>query len=315
MADETSRSARRPWLYTLDVLERDYGVKKIDVAIPTHYHDDHVAGLNLLRRVKGTQIWIPENFAPVLRQPCRYNLPCLWFDSVPADRELAIGHAFQWEEYVLQITDLPGHTRYEAGIFFEVDGLRVLAAGDLYQGEGGGQPNYVYENRFHPADFRRSAEVYRQLQPDLVLPGHWTPFHVTPEYIEEMAQKAQELERLHQDLVSGEEAGFGGEVSAVRLVPYHCSVHAGEAVDYEVEVTNPTAQPAVVEGRMVLPAGWRAVPPDFSLLLEPDEARLVPIQVIPKSDRSARRMRLAVDLTLAGRRLGQQAEALVTVRL
>jgi len=40
------------------------------------------AGLNLLRRERGTQIWIPENSAPILHQPSRYNLPCLWFDSV-----------------------------------------------------------------------------------------------------------------------------------------------------------------------------------------------------------------------------------------
>ena len=42
-------------------LQREFGVSRIDVAIPTHYHDDHVAGFNLLREVEGTEVWAPES--------------------------------------------------------------------------------------------------------------------------------------------------------------------------------------------------------------------------------------------------------------
>src|SRR5690606_18451577 len=42
------RSSRRPLLFTTGILKEKYGVHKIDVVIPTHYHDDHVAGCNLL---------------------------------------------------------------------------------------------------------------------------------------------------------------------------------------------------------------------------------------------------------------------------
>ena len=43
--------------------------------MPTHYHDDHVAGINLLREVEGTEVWAPENVAPMLEEPRRYDLP------------------------------------------------------------------------------------------------------------------------------------------------------------------------------------------------------------------------------------------------
>ncbi|MCC7450551.1 MAG: MBL fold metallo-hydrolase, partial [Anaerolineae bacterium] len=48
-ASSTERAARRPWLYSLKYLKQKYGVHKIDVVMPTHHHDDHIAGFNLLR--------------------------------------------------------------------------------------------------------------------------------------------------------------------------------------------------------------------------------------------------------------------------
>ena len=60
------RAMHRPWLYTLPVSKRDYSVHSIDAVIATYYHDDHVAGLNLLRDVEGTQVWAGESFADIL---------------------------------------------------------------------------------------------------------------------------------------------------------------------------------------------------------------------------------------------------------
>jgi glyoxylase-like metal-dependent hydrolase (beta-lactamase superfamily II) len=54
------RSSRRPWLASLDALKRTYGIDRVEVAIPTHYHDDHVAGFGLLHEVEGTSIWRPS---------------------------------------------------------------------------------------------------------------------------------------------------------------------------------------------------------------------------------------------------------------
>src|SRR5690625_3186559 len=112
------RAARRPWLASLPGLAK-HGVSHVQVALPTHYHDDHVAGLNLLRDVAGTQVWIPENVAPVLADPLRYDLPCLWHDPVPADRVLPLGQTFTWQEYQITVHELPGHTLFAAA--FEVE--------------------------------------------------------------------------------------------------------------------------------------------------------------------------------------------------
>ncbi len=88
------RASRRPWLLTLPALKAQFGVTAIDCVLPTHYHDDHVAGINLLREVEGAQVWAAESFAPILEHPARYDLPCLWYEPIPVDRVLPLGSPF-----------------------------------------------------------------------------------------------------------------------------------------------------------------------------------------------------------------------------
>ena len=71
----SDRLGRRPLLTSLDALRRDFGVDRVEAVVTTHYHDDHVAGLNLLRDVEGTEVWAPENVAPVLESPTWYDRP------------------------------------------------------------------------------------------------------------------------------------------------------------------------------------------------------------------------------------------------
>ena len=164
------RAARRPLLASLDALRRDYGVDRVEAVVPTHYHDDHVAGIGLLRAIEGTEVWAPENVAPVLEQPARYDLPCLWFDPVAVDRRLKLGETVSWHEYELTVHPLPGHTLYAAAIEVEVDGKRVLAIGDQHSTEGQRDvANYYYRNRFRIDDYVASAELFRRLRPDVLV--------------------------------------------------------------------------------------------------------------------------------------------------
>lgn len=179
----SDRSSRRPWLPSLSALRRDFGVDRVEVAIPTHYHDDHVAGFNLLREVAGTQVWSERAVADVLATPTRYDLPCLWYDPIPVDRVLPTGTPTRWREYELTVHPLPGHTLYAVAIEFEVDGLRVLATGDQQTttwqpGERTEVLNLQYKNRFRIDDFTASARLYRKLAPDLMISGHWAPRRV-----------------------------------------------------------------------------------------------------------------------------------------
>ena len=233
----TDRAARRPWLYTLPTLKSQFGVQRIDVAIPTHYHDDHVAAFNLLRAVEGTQLWVPVNFADVLADPSRYNMPCLWYEPIVADRVLPLGEPITWEEYELVLHPLPGHTYYAVAIELVVDGTKVLFTGDQHDGEM--RLNYVYQNRFRISDYRAAGELYRRLAPDVLLTGHWGPVPTSTGVLEEFHERGVVLERLHRDLLPLDDTDFGAEGLGAWIRPYESELAAGQRVWLEVEVRNP----------------------------------------------------------------------------
>lgn len=309
------RFGARPWLPSLTALRRDYGVERVEVAIPTHYHDDHVAAFNLLRDVHGTEVWAGGRVAQVLEHPEAYDLPCLWYDPIPCERHVPDGGTVQWREYELGIHALPGHTRYASAISFEVDGRRVLATGDQQTGtwvpdELPEIPNFQYANEFRADDFLRSAKLYQRLQPQLLLTGHWQPRRVSAAYLDHLNQLGEDVARVHRQLLLPHDGVFGEQGRAVRITPYRTEAVTGKSFDVRVLVTSGYRDEGDVRVELTVPAGWSCEPAD-QLVTGPAGADFT---VLPQADEPVRRARIAVGLTVGGRYLGQQAEALVDVR-
>lgn len=311
------RASRLPWLASLPALKRDFGVTKVSVALPTHYHDDHVAGLPLLREVEGTEIWSPSTVAPVLADPRHHDLPAQWFDPIVSDRVLPVGETFEWHEYRITVHDQPGHTLFHVAYEVVVDGLRVLFTGD--QQEHLGIPglrkevlNYQYRNRFRLGDYTASAALYRRVAPGLLLSGHWAPREVDEYYLMYIAHAAQDLVEMHRDLLPLDELDLGTDGQLVRIVPYRSSVPPGGVLELSAEVHNPHAAPTEAVLKPVIPAGWTALDPEIRVHLDVGEDRSVPLRVHVGEARVAR-ARIAVDATIGSLMLGQHAEALVDV--
>ena len=309
------RASSRPLLWAIEELKRSHGVERVEAVIPTHYHDDHVAGLTLLRDVEGAEVWSPENVAPILLDPRRFDLPCLWHEPIAVDRVLPLGQPLAWYEYELTPYALPGHTLYAAAVAFEVDGKRVLAIGDQ-QTTGvpaGGRPilNYQYRNRYRVGDYERSAELQRRLRPDLLISGHWPTQEVTDEYLDRLETDGRRLEALHRELLP-DEIDFGAEGFGARIEPYRASVESGGSLELEVIVRNPfdRAEQALV--RLVVPTGWPAPEPK-SLELGPFAEGVLRFELALDGVAPVARARVAADLTVGETRFGQQAEALVDV--
>ncbi|WP_158890936.1 MBL fold metallo-hydrolase [Amycolatopsis anabasis] len=313
------RSSRRPWLPSLTALRRDFGVARVEVAVATHYHDDHVAGFNLLREVEGTEIWCERSVAEILAEPSRYDLPCLWYDPIPADRVLDCERPVRWHEYELTVYPLPGHTRYAVAIAFEVDGHRVLATGDQQtttwiRDERTELLNLQYKNRFEIDDFIASAKLYQSLHPDLIVSGHWPPRWVDQAYLDMLLAKAEELAQVHRDLLPLSEVDFGAEGVGAWIRPYQASTAPGEPVRFQVEARNPFATEEEVTVRMAAPAGWSCAPAEATATVAGKATTTFEFAVTPPAGTACRRARLAADLTVGARRFGQHAEALVDVR-
>jgi glyoxylase-like metal-dependent hydrolase (beta-lactamase superfamily II) len=310
-ATATERAARRPWAYTLDALRRDFGVKAVDAVLLTHYHDDHVAGCEVLRRVEGAEVWAADLFAPVLRDPAAHDLPCLWHDPVPVDRELPLDVPVQWRGHTLRLHAQPGHTRYAVAVEFEVDGRRVLAVGDQWGGHDAAEPNYVYAGGFRSGDYRTSAELYRRLRPDIVLTGHTEPLFPTDAWFDDIVPPAAELDELHRLLLPLEEVDLEASGPALELVPYRVLAAPGATFEVRAEARNPLPWPAELEVSLVLPAGWSAEPLRAAAVVEPGERAAFDFRVAVPAGAAGKRIPIAADLVAGGRALGQLAEAVV----
>lgn len=314
LAAGADRASRRPWLYTIPALKETLGVNKIDVVLPTHYHDDHVAGINLLQRVEGAAVWAPENFADILKNPLAYDLPCLWYDPIVADVVQPLGKRIEWEGFTISLHALPGHTRYAVAILLEADGKRILFTGDQYQGDDGLIWNYVYQNRYELEDYRQTADLYLELRPDVILSGHWSALFVEDGYFQKIKARADQLVEYHRELLPLEVANLGVEGSIARLTPYQSSRRAGETIPFHCEITNPFNSEQMVKAALVFPAGWQTGAIHGEELVGPRQKTTIEFSLhIPEDQKPERRIRVAVDIMIGDQAFGQQAEALITV--
>ena len=314
----TDRASRRPWLYTLERLKREHGVTQIDMVAPTHYHDDHVAGFNMLRDVEGTTVLAPEHFSDVLERPTRYDLPCLWYDSIAVDRALALGQAFRWQEYEIGVHPLPGHTAFAAAYSFTVDGTRVVVTGDQQDQGWGRVPrherlNHIYQGHVAPDDFIKSAALYDRLQPHLMISAHWAPRWVEEDYLDMLTTRGQLFADLHRSLLPLDEVDLGLEGYAARIQPYRGDVRQGGTLAFDVWVRNPFADCREARVELVLPAEWQADPPVQAQPIDGYQSLTFRFNV-RVGGKPRRRARIAADVAFGDRRFGQQAEALVTVQ-
>ncbi len=312
----TERAVKRPWLASLPALRRTYGVTRIAVAMPTHYHDDHVAGMPLLRDVEGTALWIPENIAPTLADPWLDDLPCQWYDPIDADRILPLDQPFAWQEYEFTAHPQPGHTLYAVAYSVVIDGVTVMFTGDQQEGVGGADErrdimNYQYRNLFRMGDYVRSAELYQRIAPGLMVSGHWSPRWADASYLEYLAESGRLVDRVHERLLPLAETGIGPDGQVARIRPYRSRARCGEPMTYTVCIRNPLGEPVDARIGLVLPLGWRSSAPELGRHLGPHEEARVEFTATPMSP--GRRRRIAIDVTLGDLALGQHAEAIVDV--
>ncbi len=308
----SDRASRRPWLYTLERLKREFGITTIDAVIPTHYHDDHVAGCNLLRQVEGTEVWAAANFADVLEHPEHYNLPCLWYDPIAVDRRLPLDEPIHWEEFRLVLHAQPGHTRYAVAIETTVDETGVLFIGDQMGHDDGLELNYVYAGGFQPEDYIKSAQLYQQLKPELLLTGHWGAIKGDAVHLEEVMTRAQALAALHRELLP-EEIDLEAHGPVAEVQPYRVKAVAGQTFSLTVTIRNPLGKRATARVSLRLPDGWLAEPGAASVALRSPGTGTVTFAVVAPAGSAARRARIGVDVAVDTHHLGQVAEALVDV--
>ena len=306
----------------LDELRDDWGIREFDVVIPTHIHDDHVLGIPYLQQHHGTKCWALEDVAKVIESPERWNTPCIMETPVRIDRRLRDRERFEWEGFSFEIVFYPGQTEFHAAIFCEVDGKRVLFAGDstyelkryMPEKETEWMVNSVLRNSLTFGMHRKCAEEFERLRPDLVCPGHGPLRDVQPEAYASHTEYVTRKEEIWRSLLP-EPAELGIDLFWVRLVPYQMRMAPGQTEELTVELRNPFEREVRLD--VVLHcAGIEFTPPEAKTVLGVGAKTALRFRATRSAEAvlgTGCRHLMTAEIRVDGKSFGPVAEALLIV--
>lgn len=297
--------------HSLQELREDWGVKSIDVVIPTHYHDDHTCGIPHLQKHHGVKLWALEEMVDILENPRNYNVPCLLPYPMRVDRSVKDGETIAWEEYELQLVHFPGQTEYHMAMAVEVDGRRVVFTGDSVGDAGKGlvQP-IIYRNLVTADSHAKCARKLAELSPDIIAGGHGGWFEVDNAKVGTLADRAERTRGLFEKLLPSPPA-MGVNPAWARLIPYQIKVEPGDRFDLELQIRNHHPEAILAQAHLVLPDGWAFSPERAETRIRPGATGAMAFSV--DAGKETGRLAMAADVSIDGRPMGQVAEAIVKV--
>lgn len=308
--------------HSLDDLEAVAGLRSVDVVVPSHYHDDHLAGVPWLQRTRGTQAWIFEAFSEIVANPSGFNVPCLLEEPIRVDRVLTDGESFEWEGFRFEAFHMPGHTWWAGGLFAEIDGLRIGYTGDnIFAGTAAplraGGP--IYRNKVPIGSFARGIRQLMDHRPEMLLTGHGGAIEVSRAALDGLYSWAKELDGAFMSLVAvPEDVDFALDPNFATLYPYHTTIGAGSTFHLQLRVTNHGGRDRAASAELVAPEGWvvsgpGAVATGRRVDVPASGIGVLEFDLSVPSDASGRHI-VCADLQLGERRWGLVAEAVVDVK-
>lgn len=306
--------------HNIGALKRDYGLKSVDVAMPSHMHDDHVNGFPHLLRHYGARIWCYENMVDIFERPRGHNLGCILGEPFKVNRAFGHGEKFRWEEFEFEVTHSPGHTEYQMALFVTIDGARVAFTADAFfanpREDGTMRHNLIFRNHVENDSHLKSIHNLIEHEPSLIAPGHGRPFPVDRALMEATLEKFGKQQQLFFDLLPEGEAGFGLDPSWVSIYPYQILLARGERRTLEIRVQNYYPSPMKMEVALLAPPEWRLEPDTlaFDVPASSKVKREVVVTVPRDWPAPGPRFAIAADVIRDGKYLGQITEAVVEMR-
>ena len=306
--------------HSIDRLKREYGMKSIDVAMPTHMHDDHMNGFPHLERQYGTKVWCYENMKDIFEHPRGHNLGCTLGEPFRVDRTFRHGERFRWEEYEFEITHSPGHTEYQMALFATVDGNRLAFTGDAFfpvpTNDTALRHNLIFRNHVENDSHLKSVRNLIEHEPTMICPGHGRVFPVDKAIMLATEQKFRKQQDWFFEILPKGEVDFGLDPSWVAIYPYQILIAPGEKQALRIDARNYYDEPMKLEVALIAPAEWRIEPDVVRLEVAARGSASQTVSVaIPKAWAApGPRFAIAADVVRNGRYLGQITEAVVELR-
>jgi glyoxylase-like metal-dependent hydrolase (beta-lactamase superfamily II) len=299
----------------LEELKQNFGVKSIDAASFSHYHDDHIIRAWELTW-ENSSLWIHRSMLDVMENPSRYRLPCLVPMPIRADRVLGDTETVQWEEYAFQFYHLPGQTQFHAGLTTTIDGKKVMFTGDNTWNKKDAAatrngPLVPHNEYFLDGGFIACADRMLLDKPDIVCPAHTEEYSPTETDLKGFRGWALRLRDIMTSLIDQPDPNFGMDVRWCRFYPYRSSLSSGSGTRVELYVRNHLFRPAQVEVELRSSAGILCDAAKRSVRIEAKGEVSVPFILRRATGAKDAREIVTADITINGKRVGEFAEAIV----
>jgi glyoxylase-like metal-dependent hydrolase (beta-lactamase superfamily II) len=302
----------------VEEIRQKAGVKQIDFVAVSHYHDDHVGGVNEIKRRYGARFWAMRHMVDVLQNPMAYNLPCLWHEPMHVDRVLEDGEKVVWENIPLQFFYLPGQTEFAQGLLLELDGKRLFFDGDNIAYPVPGRPmlgHYVCRN-YQRLDGGHiyCARKFIELKPDFIAPNHFEWVPATEKTLRSYLRSSEQMKEAFTRILDQPDAMFGVDNNWLSVYPYQSEADPGESIEVQLRYRNWLYAESRVQASFIAPDGWAFEPKAVQVIAPPKSTGTAVARVrVPKEASSDRRYVVTVDVSRDGERMGEATEMLINV--
>jgi glyoxylase-like metal-dependent hydrolase (beta-lactamase superfamily II) len=308
-----------------------YGLKAIDAVIITHMHGDHFLEAPHLREKWGAPIWALANMVDKMERPERFdyaapiqaygkkNADGSRMEGVKVDRALRPGETFQWEGYRFRVDWMPGQTEFALCLHGLIDGRKVAFTGDNLFGDPedpqqtGHEAMVAHNSAILEEGYIHGAEFLKRLQPDLLVGGHSFVMDRPAAFIERYRKWSYKMRAAFQALSPDQDYRYWFDPFWVRAEPYRVALRPGQAASVSLQVRNFRERRQNHRIEIHTPPGLVAEPSVLVGTLARESRRSFPIRIQAAADAPPGVRIIALDVTLDGRRYGEQFDLVVGV--
>ncbi len=156
-----------------------FGITRISVIIPSHWHYDHIDGIPALAQSEGAEIWVWDKLKEHVESPENFLPTCWTSTKFKADRVLSEGESFDWGGYTFGVFHNPVHMEEQMGLSALIDGIKFyfIADGSSINREGYMRSSiHCYNGISLSTGLVKTAQSFYDANPYICLAAHSNVF-------------------------------------------------------------------------------------------------------------------------------------------
>ncbi len=224
-------------------LEANLGITNVEWFFPSHYHDDHLAGLPALRNRYNTKVISSPELRDILEHPECFDMPCQLPEGVPVTRTISRSETFTWRGIDFRIEQFPGQTLYHHLISFSVDDVCFLSIGDNLSGLGFAEKrdwihSFIPKNRTPVSSYRDMVQQIKERKPDFLLTGHGGAIECDGDQVARWDKWMNRWTELFTEIIDRPHPNLGMDPRFIEFYPYKLRIEPGQKVLFQLRLLN-----------------------------------------------------------------------------